>query len=221
MRRDITLWPADFPAAVFDFDGTLCETWRLWERVDRIFFEERGIPYDPSVAGTLNTLGFVGGAQWCVEAFGLDDDPQDVMDEWNRLGAALYEAEARLRPGAADYVRALRESGVHVALATTNVTEVLGRIRHDDVLGLFDAVVCGRDVTRGKDHPDIYLEAARRLGADPRDCVAFEDIPEGVRSARRAGMRAVAVRSDDPRQPLDEMRLDADLAIDGWEGILP
>lgn len=81
MRRDITLWPADFPAAVFDFDGTLCETWQLWERVDRVFFEERGIPYDPSVAATLNTLGFVGGAQWCVEAFGLRDDPRDVMDE--------------------------------------------------------------------------------------------------------------------------------------------
>ena len=221
MRRDIIhLWPADFPAAVFDFDGTLCETWQLWERVDRAFFEERGIPYDPSVAATLNTLGFVGGAQWCVEAFGLRDDPRDVMDEWNRLGAALYEAEARLRPGAADYVRALRGHGVRVALATTNVTEVLGRIRHDDVLGLFNAVVCGRDVMRGKDHPDIYLEAARRLGADPRlRGVRGRARGHPQRAARRHARRRRAQRR--PRQPLDEMRLDANLAIDGWEGLLP
>ena len=89
-----------------------------------------------------------------------------------------------------------------------------------DVDALFEAVVCGPEVARGKDHPDIYLEAARRLGAAPSDCVVFEDILPGVLSASRAGMSTVAVASADPRQPEAELRRVADLWIGGWEEIL-
>ncbi len=214
-----SLWPPSFSAAIFDFDGTLADTWRLWRRVDEIFFASRGLPFDEDASATLATLGFAAGAQWCVERYRLRDEVADIVDEWNRLGAALYESEVRLRPGAEAYVRALRGSGVRVGLATTNDPHVLGAMRHVDVGALFDAVVCGREVGRGKDHPDIYLETARRLGAEPASCAVFEDILPGTLSAARAGMATVAVRSTDPRQPVAELRRAADRWIDGWEGL--
>ena len=215
-----SLWPPSFSAAIFDFDGTLAETWPLWRRVDEIFFATRGLPFDEDASTTLATLGFAAGAQWCVERYGLRDEVADIVDEWNRLGAALYENEVRLRPGAEAYVRALRSRGVRVGLATTNDPHVLGAMRHVDVYALFDAVVCGREVAHGKDHPDIYLEAARRLGTEPAGCVVFEDILPGTLSAARSGMTTVAVASSDPRQPSAELRRTADLWIDGWEGLL-
>ena len=215
-----SLWPPSFSAAIFDFDGTLAETWPLWRRVDEIFFATRGLPFDEDASTTLATLGFAAGAQWCVERYRLRDEVSDIVDEWNRLGAALYENEVRLRPGAEAYVRALRSRGVRVGLATTNDPHVLGAMRHVDVYALFDVVVCGREVTHGKDHPDIYLEAARRLGAEPEGCVVFEDILPGTLSAACAGMATVAVASSDPRQPAIELRRTADLWIDGWEGLL-
>lgn len=215
-----SLWPPSFSAAIFDFDGTLAETWPLWRRVDEIFFATRGLPFDEDASTTLATLGFAAGAQWCVERYRLRDEVADIVDEWNRLGAALYENEVRLRPGAEAYVRALRSRGVRVGLATTNDPHVLGAMRHVDVYALFDAVACGREVAHGKDHPDIYLEAARRLGTEPAGCVVFEDILPGTLSAARAGMTTVAVASSDPRQPSTELRRTADLWIDGWEGLL-
>lgn len=215
-----SLWPPSFSAAVFDFDGTLAETWHLWRRVDEIFFASRGLPFDADASQTLATLGFAAGAQWCVERYRLRDEVGDIVDEWNRLGSALYESEVTLRPGAERYLRALREQGVPLALATTNDPLVLGSMRHVDVYGLFDEVVCGREVARGKDHPDIYLEAARRLGVRPGTCAAFEDILPGTLSAARAGMATVAVRCDDPRQPAGALRRAADLWIDGWEGVM-
>lgn len=218
--RQVSLWPPSFSTAIFDFDGTLAETWPLWRQVDEIFFSSRGLPFDEDASTTLATLGFAAGAQWCVERYHLRDEVADIVDEWNRLGAALYESEVRLRPGAEAYVRALRSRGVRVGLATTNDPHVLGAMRHVDVGGLFDEVVCGREVARGKDHPDIYLEAARRMDADPADCVVFEDILPGTLSAARAGMATVAVASSDPRQPASELRLTADLWIDGWVGLL-
>ncbi|HJA28962.1 MAG TPA: HAD family phosphatase [Candidatus Olsenella pullicola] len=218
--RAVTLWPPSFGAAIFDFDGTLAETWHLWRRVDEIFFATRGLEFDESASTILATLGFADGARWCVETYRLRDEVQDIVDEWNRLGAALYETSVELRPGAEGYLRALRDEGVRLALATTNNPQVLGAMRHVDVYGLFDEVVCGVDVARGKDHPDIYLEAARRLGADPAECAVFEDILPGVLSARGAGMTTVAVRCEDPRQPARELRREADLWIDGWEHVL-
>ena len=214
-----SLLPPSFSAGIFDFDGTLAETWHLWRRVDEIFFATRGLPFDEDASVTLATLGFAAGAQWCVERYRLRDEVADIVDEWNRLGAALYENEVRLRPGAEAYVRAHRAQGVRVGLATTNDPHVLGAMRHVDVGGLFDEVVCGREVARGKDHPDIYLEAARRLGAEPADCVVFEDILAGTLSAARAGMATVAVASSDPRQPAAELRRAADAWIDGWAGL--
>ena len=220
MGHTVTLSPPSFSAAILDFDGTLAETWHLWRRVDEIFFASRGLPFDEDASSTLATLGFAAGAQWCVERYRLRDEVQDIVDEWNRLGAALYESEVRLRPGAEAYLRELRALGVPLALATTNDPHVLGAMRNVDVYALFDEVVCGREVARGKDHPDIYLEAARRLGAPAEGCAVFEDILPGVLSAARAGMATVAVRCDDPRQPATALRRAADLWIDGWEGLV-
>ena len=214
-----SLWPPSFSAAILDFDGTLAETWRIWQRVDEIFFSSRGLPFDADASATLATLGFAAGAQWCVERYRLRDEVSDIVDEWNRLGAALYETAVELRPGAEAYLRALRERGVPLALATTNDPHVLGAMQRVDVYRLFDEVVCRREVARGKDHPDIYLEAARRLGVAPESCAVFEDILPGVMSAHRAGMCAVAVRCSDPRQPWGELRREADMAIEGWEGL--
>ena len=94
--RVVSLWPPSFRAAVFDFDGTLAETWRIWRRVDEVFFSSRGLEFDESASATLATLGFAAGAQWCVERYRLHDAVSDIVDEWNRLGAALYENDVRL-----------------------------------------------------------------------------------------------------------------------------
>lgn len=217
---ELRLWPPSFSAAIFDFDGTLAETWELWQRVDRAFFAERGLPFDEEAHHMLNVLGFGPGAAWVIERYGLKEDPADICDEWNRMGRALYASEACLRPGAARYLGALREAGVRLALATTNDRRVLDSMApRVDVGALFDAVVCGSDVARAKDHPDIYLEAACRLGAEPGDCAVFEDILAGTRSAKAAGMRVCAVRTTEPGQPVDALRREADLFIDGWEGL--
>lgn len=223
MAREISavrLWPVGFDYAIFDFDGTLSATEALWEEVDRAFFSARGIPYTPEVHQTLATLGFSGGAAWVREAFGVRDSVEDICDEWNRMGAALYEAKATLRPGAERYLRALRAAGVPLALATTNDPRVLTSMApRIDVSGLFDAVVCGKEVARSKEHPDIYLEAARRIGAEPTRTLVFEDILAGSRSAKSAGFLVCDVDVAGAGQPKEALRGICDVWLDSWEDI--
>lgn len=210
------LWPFTGKAAIFDFDGTLAETAHLWREVDVAFLSKRGLPYTPDYPQRLAALGFEKGAQYTIERYGLNETVEEICAEWNEMGSALYRETVRLRPGSQRYVEALKARGIPCALATTNDRAVLGSMRHVDVYALFDACVHGVEVGKSKDHPDIYYEAARRLGVDAGDCIVFEDIVPALRSARRAGMRTCGVRANDPNQAVDEARAVADLWLDDW-----
>lgn len=213
------LWPPAFEAAIFDFDGTISDTASLWHEVDLAFLGQRGLTYTPDYARRLSVLGFEQGARYTIERYGLHEDPKDICDEWNRMGRALYRTRAELRPGVAPYLKALRARGVRLALATTNDPDVVGSMRHVDVDALFDACVYGKEVARTKDHPDIYLEAARRLDVAPGRCAVFEDIVPGLLSARRAGMMACGVCSNDPVQKVAEVQRASDVFLWDWRDL--
>lgn len=213
------LWPFAHGAAIFDFDGTLAHTAHLWRKVDVAFLEGRGLPIPPDYPQRLAALGFADGAVYTKELFGLAETPEQICDEWNAMGRALYQDEVALRPGAERYLRALRRAHVPCALATTNDEDVLRSMRGVDVGALFDACVFARDVGCGKDKPDIYLRAAQELGVSPAECLVFEDIPIAVRSAKRAGTRTCGVRADDPTQDEQAVRRAADLWLDDWQDI--
>lgn len=214
------LMPFAFKAAIFDFDGTLASSGKVWNQVDHVFLARRGIPWDPNLAAELSSRGFADGAKYIIERYGLHDTPEEVVQEWNELASELYARNVRMRPGAREYVNELKRQGFPLALATTNGPEVLGSLAPDFVAEeLFDVVVYGYEVERNKNYPDIYLEAARRLGVEPWGCVVFEDIIAGLHSAQRAGMCACAVRSGDPTQPLSELMEAADLYLEDWRAI--
>jgi HAD superfamily hydrolase (TIGR01509 family) len=119
-------------------------------------------------------------------------------------------------PGVMDWLSRLREQGFRQALATMApaanvevVVEVLG------LHSLLDATAAAEDVASGKPAPDIFLEAARRIGVLPRRCVVVEDAPAGLEGARRAGMRSVGVLSD------HHPRLEADAVVASLDALPP
>lgn len=131
---------------------------------------------------------------------GLADhvSPRAFANSYHESVAEAYETTP-LMPGALELVRGLRARfpSTKLAIATSSVRRNFDRKMafHSELLALFDAVVTGAEVPagRGKPAPDIFIEAARRLGADPRKCVVFEDAPSGVRAGKAAGALVVAV----------------------------
>ncbi len=212
------LWPLRCTAAIFDFDGTVADSLGVWRRVDDLFFERRGLTYAPDYAERLSMLGFEEGARYTIDAYDLDCSVQEVCDEWNALGRELYRTSVNLRPGAAAYIKALHAAGVPVGLATTNAPAVIDAMETRVPLHeLFPVRVHGCEVPHPtKDHPDIYLECARRLGVEPAGCVVFEDLLAGVLTAKRAGMAAVGVLTGAPSQNVGLLRKAADVTIADW-----
>ncbi len=213
------LWPLQARAAIFDFDGTLADTAGIWHKVDIAFLSQRNLEYTEEYPRRLSALGFVDGARYTIDKYGLSESVEEICDEWNRMGRELYRDSVALRQGAVRYITALRDCGIPCALATTNDPEVLGSMRHADVNELFDACVYGVEVGKGKDHPDIYVEAANRLGVDCEECLVFEDIVPAVLSARRVGMTTCGVRANDPSQDVDKMRSVADMWLEDWQDV--
>jgi HAD superfamily hydrolase (TIGR01509 family) len=218
-RAPKELWPYTAQAAIFDFDGTLADTAHIWNDVDRTFLGRRNLAVPADYPERLAALGFEEGARYTIDRFSLDETVDEIMAEWTELSQEIYQHKVRLRPGVLHYIEALSDAGVPVALATTNLEEVLSQMEHISVKTLFDACVFGTDVSRGKDFPDIFLEAATRLGCDPASCVVFEDNLSAVRSAQSLRMRCVAVRAEDATQHADELRSQADLWLDDWRDI--
>jgi HAD superfamily hydrolase (TIGR01509 family) len=211
------LWPPTFAGAIFDFDGTIADTGSLWHDVDETFLGARGISSVPEdYSRMLTILGFEAGARYTIDTFGLKETVEDVCNEWTRMSRALYRTTIHLRPGAEDYIRALKGRGIPTALATTNEPEVLEDMELVDVPSLFDVRVYGGELGTTKDKPDIYLTAAERLGVAPQDCIVFEDIAPGLRAAREVGFITCAVRSYDPAQLLDDVRDAGELYLEHW-----
>jgi HAD superfamily hydrolase (TIGR01509 family) len=133
---------------------------------------------------------------------------------------AAYRDHLPLIPGAADAVRRLADA-FPLGLASSSNRELIDAVL--DVAGLapfFRATVSSEEVARGKPAPDVYLEAARRLGVDAPKCAAVEDSHGGIRSAKAAGMRVVAIPN--PTYPPDDEALAlADVSLASLQELTP
>ena len=142
-------------------------------------------------------MGTKAGWTEMIRDFGLARPYEHYSDRYRELILGRYRQRSEPLPGAVELVKGIRGLGRRMAVASSSiepwVEACLTKLGlHDQ----FDELITGSDVTNGKPDPEIYLLAARRLGAAARDCLAFEDAPAGIQSARAAGMTVWAVRTE-------------------------
>ena len=132
-----------------------------------------------------------------IEDFQLSQPREHYSTIYRALVIARYQRDAVALPGALSVVTALRMSGQRVALASSSILPwVEACLQKIGLANAFETLITGSEVEHGKPDPEIYLLAAERLGVDPAACLAFEDAPAGIESAKRAGMTVWAVRTE-------------------------
>jgi HAD superfamily hydrolase (TIGR01509 family) len=180
-------------AVIFDMDGVLVDSEPLHQETTRQVLAECG------VEGRVDDPAFVGLTD--VEIFtifrarhGLDPDPVTLSRRFSAVACAILREHARPLPGVPDVLHVLRAAGYRLALASSATPEVIAATL--EVLGireLFEHAVSAADIGRGKPAPDVFVEAARRLGVAPGACLVIEDSRNGILAAQAAGMRRVAI----------------------------
>ncbi len=180
-------------AVVFDLDGVLIQSEEVWDAVREAYVRERGGRYDEEVQRAMMGMSSTEWSRYLHEAAGIPDEPDEINAEVVRRMLAAYRDHLPLIPGAVEAVRRLA-ARFPLGLASSSNRELIDTVL--EVAGLaqyFTATVSSEEVARGKPAPDVYLEAARRLGVAPERCAAVEDSHGGIRSAKSAGMRVVAI----------------------------
>ena len=180
-------------AVVFDLDGLLLDSEEVWDAVREDYVRERGGRYDAEVQRALMGMSSVEWSRYLHEHAGVSDEPDEIDAEVVRRMLAAYREHLPLVPGAVESVERLA-ARYPLGLASSSNRPLIAEVL--DLSGLapyFRATVSSEEVAHGKPAPDVYLEAARRLGAAPERCAAIEDSHAGIRSAHAAGMRVVAI----------------------------
>ena len=182
------------PAAVlWDMDGTIVDTEPYWFAAEFEIVEMHGGQWSHEHARALVGSDLLDSGAYMRKHGGVDREPADIVEMLLDRVVAQLRVEVPWRPGARELLAAVNEAGIPTALVTMSWKRFADQVVECLPSGSFRASVTGDEVSRGKPHPEPYLLAAERLGVDPRDCVAIEDSPTGVRSALAAGCRVLGV----------------------------
>ena len=180
-------------AVVFDLDGLLLDTEQLWDDVREQLARERGGRWHERAQQEMMGMSSTEWSRYMHDVIGLVDSPEEISTEVVRRMEERYRERLPLLDGANEAVERL-STRWPLAIASSSNRELIELVLDlADWRRFFRASVSSEEVARGKPAPDVYLEAARRLRVEPSRAAAIEDSHNGIRSAKAAGMRVLAI----------------------------
>lgn len=213
----------DKKAVIFDMDGSLVDSMWLWPEVDHIYMTRHNLTMPENFHKDIEGMSYEETAQYFMETFPtLDCTAEEIMQEWLEMTLELYRTKVFLKPGADKFLERMQEENILLGIATSNARELAEAAL--DALGIkdcFTAICTSGEVAAGKPAPDVFLKAAELMKVDPKHCLVFEDVPNGIRAGKNAGMTVCAVEDDFSKPDEAEKRSLADFYIrdfnDIWE----
>jgi HAD superfamily hydrolase (TIGR01509 family) len=199
-------------AVVFDLDGLLLDTEQVWDEVREALTRERGGRWHDGAQADMMGMSSTEWSRYMHEELDLREEPEEL----NRLVVERmlerYRERLPLVDGAVEAVKRIGERWPLGLASSSNRPLIDLALELMGVADLFHATVSSEEVARGKPAPDVYLEAARRLGVQPDRAAAIEDSANGIRSAIAAGMRVVAIPNPHFPPP-DDVLGEADVVL--------
>ena len=204
--------------AIFDMDGTLTDSMGVWNQLAEEYITGLGYVYSPQVMESTAHLTVLDSAAIFVEHYRLSKTPEQVAREINALMEAHYRTDIPLKPGARTVLERLAAAGVKMCVASSTSPHLIDIcLKRLGVRSCFEFLLSAEEVGAGKDRPDVYLEAARRLGSVPAETAVFEDVIFAVRTAKQAGFPVAAIYDGSSRNDQEALKEAADYYLTTWE----
>ena len=207
-------------AVVFDLDGVLLDSEQIWDEVREQLARERGGRWHDGAQRAMMGMSSTEWSQYMHDEIGLPESPEEISAEVVRRLEERYRQHLPLLDGAVEAVERLAARWP-LGIASSSNREVIDLVLElSELAPFFKVTVSSEEVARGKPAPDVYLEAARRLGVAPEQSAAIEDSENGIRAAKAAGMRVIAIPN--PHFPPDREALEqADVTLGSLAELSP
>jgi HAD superfamily hydrolase (TIGR01509 family) len=205
---------------VFDLDGLLIETEEIWDEVREAVVRERGARWTESAQRDMMGMSSTEWSRYMHDELGVPDPPEEINGLVVERMAERYREHLPLLPGAVEAVERIAARWPLAVASSSNRPLIDLVLELAGLAAYFRVTVSSEEVERGKPAPDVYLEAARRLGVAPECCAAVEDSESGIRSAKAAGMRVIAIPNRSFR-PSDDALASADVMLASLDELTP
>lgn len=184
-------------AVIFDLDGTLIDSMWVWKEIDIEYLRQKGHELPDDLQHHIEGMSFTETAVYFKERFRLRGTIEEIKREWHSMAEDYYKHKISLKKGVGELLKIMKQRGLKLGIGTSNSQELTKEIltRHQ-IFHYFDAIATSCEVKKGKPHPDVFLKVAERLNVIPEKCLVFEDTYAGVRAAKSAGMKVVAVEDE-------------------------
>jgi len=183
-----------FCAVIFDLDGVLADSESWWNQIDAKLLAEYGTTYRGEYHRDVLGVSYRLAVEFYKSAFHISASVEDLMRRRGEIATEFFANRVGLFPSAKATLEALRKMKLHLAVATSSVSESARPfLKRTGIRSFFDVIITGDEVQRGKPHPDIYLQSAQKLGIASEACLVIEDALAGVTAAKAANMRVAAI----------------------------
>lgn len=210
-----------FDAVIFDLDGTLVDSMWMWKQIDIDYFAFHNIDYPADYQEKIDGMSFYETACYTKNTYNIDRTVNEIMDDWNNMAFKYYSEKVLAKPYVKEVLEYLKNNGKKLGIATSNSnvlsTEVL---KKQSIIDYFEVILTGEDCKVGKPAPDVYLKVASLLKVNPDKCLVFEDIVNGIISAKRANMTVVAIYDDYSKHTTQDKVKESDYYIESYKEII-
>ena len=205
-------------SAIFDMDGTLLDSMFIWDDLGPGMLRDIGITPEEDLSEKLKVLTLRQGAAYCKERYALPQSVEEIVSLIEGRVEKFYKEEVQAKPGVAKFLSLLKMEGVWMYVATATDRHLAqAALRHAGIDGYFRGIITCQEVGHGKDSPEIYERAMRRLQSNKKDTVVFEDAFHAIQTAKAAGFRVAAVYDASEEAHQEKIRRLADCYIRSFE----
>ena len=210
----------DIKAVIFDLDGTLLDSCKVWFEVDKKFFNKRGREVPKDYGKTIGTMGLAQAAVYTKETYGLQESPEEIFSEWMDEVVHKYSDEVELKPHVKEYLEYLKSNSIPMAVATAS-SKVMYEpcLKNNDIYHYFEHICDVKKFKEGKNTPELFIYVANLLGCKPSEILIFEDTLHAIKVALEAGFNVCSVYEETCRDE-DEKKAISSLYIKDFKELL-
>ena len=200
-----------------DMDGTIIDSMPYWNRLSPDYLNSRGIEGDfDDLMAQIKTMIMPEACAFLKKQFNLPEEPQQIQEQLADVMRGHYERDIPLKKGVRESLEKMRENGATLCIVSATASPLVRLcLKRLGIWDLFSFALSCEEVGCGKDRPDAFLEAARRMGARPEETAVYEDAGLAIRTAKKAGFYTVGVY-DPYCENWEEIVRTADEVITEW-----